>query len=115
MGVDFVRKAAHSFHKGLDRRRIELCTPDLFSQQPTSSPRTYVATFRRGATLDVGDKLGVRLEGGQVVGLRGLDRVAIIERPPPELVTALSVCFGEAWGLVQHVHRMAHVVEISVC
>ena len=34
MGIDFIRKAAKSFRKGLDRRRIELATPNLFTQKP---------------------------------------------------------------------------------
>ena len=31
MGIDFIRKAAPSFRKALDRRRIELATPSLAS------------------------------------------------------------------------------------
>ena len=32
MGIDFIKKAAPPFRKGLDRRRIELATPTLFSR-----------------------------------------------------------------------------------
>jgi hypothetical protein len=114
MGVDFVKRAARSFHKGLDRRRIELATPTLFTQQPTSAPRTYAANFCNGKTVQPGETLGVRLEGQQVLAMRGLDTVATINSPTAELIEALSVGHGEASGVVQQVHEIAGVAEISV-
>jgi len=115
MGVDFVKRAARSFHKGLDRRRIELATPTLFTQQPTSAPRTYAANFCHGKMVQLGETLGVRLEGQQVLATRGLDTVATINRPTTELIEALSIGHGEACGVVQQVHELAGVAEISVC
>ena len=115
MGIDFIRKAAPSFHKGLDRQRIELCTPGLFTQEPTSVSRTYAANVHNGQTLTSGEKLGVRLEGERVLAMRGLDHVATFDNPPGELVKALSLSHGEACGVVQKVHDIALTAEISVC
>lgn len=115
MGLDFIRKAAPSFHKGLDKKRIELATPTLFTQQPAEAPRTYAAHLRSGVDLATGEKLGVRLDGDCVVALRGLDPIGDINSPPAELVAALSASHGEACGVVQQVHDMAHVAEITVC
>ena len=115
MGLDFVRRAALTFHKGLDRRRIELATPTLFTEEPTIVPRTYAASLRSGQTLKVGDQLGVRLEDGQIFALRGLSRVGTINSPPAELVNALSESHGEACGIVQQVHEIAGVAEIRIC
>ena len=115
MGLDFVRKAARSFHKGLDRNRIELGTPDLFTQEPTAAPRTYAAVFRTGQTLTPGEKLGVHLEGEAVVLMRGLNPVATFDRPSTELIKALSDSHGEACGVVQQVHDMAQMAEVNVC
>jgi hypothetical protein len=115
MGLDFIRRAARSFHKGLDRRRIELATPTLFTQQPTCAPRTYAANLNDGQTLTTGEKLGVRLDGERVLAMRGLDPVASINSPPAELMDALSASHGEACGIVQQVHDIANVAEISVC
>lgn len=115
MGLDFIRRAAHTFHKGLDRRRIELATPTLFTQPPTSLPRTYAAEVRGGQTLTAGEQLSVRLDGQRVLALRGLDPVAIINSPPVELMDALSASHGEACGVVNEVHDIAHIAEISVC
>jgi hypothetical protein len=115
MGVDFIRRAARSFHKGLDRRRIELASPTLFTQQPTAAPRIYAAHLCSGQALNTGEKLGVRLDGEKVLAMRGLDQVATITSPPAELVQALSIVHGEACGVVQQVHDMARMAEISVC
>ena len=46
MGLDFIRKAAKSFHKRLDQSRIDLLTPHLFTQQPSCEPRAYAATIK---------------------------------------------------------------------
>lgn len=115
MGIDFIRKAARSFHKGLDRRRIELATPSLFTKHPTSMPRAYAAQVRGDKKLSVGEKLGVRLDGKQVQVLRGLELVALVQNPAAELKSALSASFGEACGTVQAVHPIARIAEITVC
>jgi hypothetical protein len=115
MGIDFIRKAAPSFRKGLDRRRIELATPHLFTQEPTSAPRAYAAQLRGDKTFAVGEKLGVRLNGQNVLALRGLDPVAIFKSPSADLKNALSASFGEACGTVQAVHAVARIAEITVC
>lgn len=115
MGIDFIRKAAPSFRKGLDRRRIELATPNLFTQQPTSAPRAYAAQLRGDKPLAVGEKLGVRLDGQNVLATRGLDLVAVFKSPTAELKSALSASFGEACGTVQAVHSAARIAEITVC
>lgn len=115
MGIDFIRKAAPSFRKGLDRRRIELATPNLFTQQPTSAPRAYAAQLRGDKPLAVGEKLGVRLDGQNVLATRGLDLVAVFKSPTAELKSALSASFGEACGTVQAVHSAAWIAEITVC
>lgn len=115
MGIDFIRKAAKSFRKGLDRRRIELATPNLFTQQPTSAPRAYAAQLRSDKALSVGEKVGVRLDGQNVLALRGLDLVAVFKSPGDDLKSALSASFGEACGTVQAVHSVARIAEITVC
>jgi hypothetical protein len=115
MGIEFVRKAAKSFHKGLDRRRMELATPDLFTRHPSIAPRSYAATLRTDHTAMAGEKLGVRLEGQDIFVLRGLDRIAVFNSPPIELKDALHASHGEACGHILQVHAMAGIVEIAIC
>jgi hypothetical protein len=115
MGIDFIRRCAPSFRKGLDRRRVELGTPDLFSRKLEGKPRAYAASVQNGESLKEGDKLCVCLKGDEVLALRGLSPVAQIRNPPAELVSALKSSFGEACGVVQVVHEMARVAEVIVC
>ncbi|MCC7428688.1 MAG: hypothetical protein IT557_17485 [Alphaproteobacteria bacterium] len=115
MGVDFIRKAAKSFHKGLDRSRIDLGTPDLFTRLPDCEPRTYAATIRSNQKLNRGEDLCVRLDGAAVVAQRGMEIVAQFESPPAELIDALKDSHGEACGTVREIHEIADTAEITVC
>ena len=115
MGMDFLRKAAKSFHKGLDQSRVELGTPDLLTRQPDCEPRAYAASIRANGTLRPGEDLSVRLQGGRIVAQRGMDIVAEFDSPPTELVKALNESFGEACGTVTHVYDIANTAEITIC
>lgn len=115
MGIEIAKKRAKSFCKGLDNSRVELGTPTLFTQQPDSVPRAYAATVRKGQELLTGEKLGVRLEGDQVLVLRGLEHVATFRNPPAELKSALVASHGEGCGTVQDTHSIASTAEITVC
>ena len=115
MGLEFIEKAGSSFHKGLDRKRAQLATPTLFTQQPRSKPRVYAANLHPGSKTHDGEQLGVRQHCGKVLVMRGIDPIATIENPPPELLEALIESYDEACGVVQHVYEMAGVAEISLC
>jgi hypothetical protein len=115
MGLEFVRKAAPTFRKGLDLRRIELGTPTLFTQQPSCTLRAYAANLLGDQKLALGEKLGVHLDGPRILVLRGLDPVATFNSPPADLMDALVASHGEACGLVQEVHEIAGIAEITVC
>lgn len=115
MGLDFVRKATKSFHKGLDQSRIDLATPDLFTRRPVCEPRAYAATIRTGRKLVVGEDLCVCLRGGKIVAQRGMDIVAEFDTPPADLVDALEESHGEACGIVQEIYKLAETAEIAIC
>lgn len=115
MGVDFVRKAAKSFHKGLDRARIELATPDLFTQQPNCEPRSYVAEIFPGKKLNPGEEVGVHHQDGKIVVIKGLEPVANFLMPTAELLQGLEDSYDEAYGTVEEVYEDAGIAEITVC
>ncbi|MDE0420423.1 MAG: hypothetical protein OXK76_05975 [Gammaproteobacteria bacterium] len=116
MGLDFIRKAAKSFKKGLDESRIELGTPTLFASEPASSPRTYVARISDEVVLVSGEELGARRLGtGKIVLMRGMDVVGELQAPPSELVEALQKSHNEACGSVVEVHDVANTAEIALC
>ena len=115
MGLDFIYRAKKSFHKGLDRARIALATPDLFTQQPDREPRAYAAKLRSNTETTPGEDLSVRLQDGNVVAQRGMNIIADFDAPPAELLEALEASYGEACGTVREVHEIAEIVEIAVC
>lgn len=115
MGLDFIRRAAPSFRKGLDRMRIRLATPTLFTHEPTCAPQAYAAALEGDFSPAVGEKLGVRLAENRVLVLRGLTTVGSFASPPPELIDALRASHGEACGVVHAFYDIARVAEISVC
>jgi hypothetical protein len=115
MGLDFIKKAARSFNKGLDKARAALGTPTLFRLQPGCVPQTYAVQLRANKTLQNGDKLGVRLDGENVLATRGFELVGVFKNPPPEVKAALSESHGEACGIVQTIHSIAGVAEITLC
>jgi hypothetical protein len=114
MGIDFIRKAAPSFRKGLDRMRIKLGTPTLFTQQPTSTPLAYAAKLRLDKTVEPGESSESGWMGSKSWQTRGLDLVATFNNPTSELKEALKASHGEACGVVQTVHAIARVAEITV-
>ena len=115
MGLDFIRKAAKPFHEGLDRSRIDLATPGLFTRQPDCEARTYAATIRPNRQLVPGEDLNVRFHDSKIVAQRGMDIVAEFDTPPAELVDALKESYGEACGTVREVYEIADTAEIAVC
>ena len=115
MGLDFIRKAAKSFRKGLDQSRLDLGTPDLFTRKPDCEPRAYAATIQANRKLSPGDALGVRFQGDKIVAQRGMDIVAVFDAPPRQLFEALRESHGEAWGTVTEVYDIADTAEITVC
>ena len=116
MGLDFIRNAARSFHMSLDKSRVDLGTPTLFTKEPESEARSYVASIRADTTLEVNETFCVRAIGpGAVVALRGLEPVADFADPPEELLDALRESYGEACGTTLRVHEVAGMAEIAVC
>src|ERR1700730_4339959 len=113
MGLDFIRKATPSFRKGLDRMRVTLATPTLFTQEPTCSSPAYAADLREDKEVAAGEKLGGRLDGQPRLALGGLDPVAVFNNPTPDLKAALLASHAEACGVVQAVHVIARVAEIA--
>jgi len=115
MGLDFIEKAAKRFHKRLDGLRVQLGTPDLFTQEPECAPRSYVATILANQSLSCNEQLGVRLQGERISVLRGLDPVAEINTPVAELLEALKESHDEAYCKITAVHSCANTAELIIC
>jgi hypothetical protein len=115
MGLDFVRRAAPSFHKTLDRRAIELRTPKLFSNNVTVLSRTAQVEICAGSTLAPGEKLLVRKIGDDLILQRDNLVVGKFCNPPGEYLELVNLGAGIAGGEIKAVHAISQVAEVCLC
>ena len=115
MGAAFIEKATATFKKSWDRARVALATADLFTRAPNCAARTAAAEIIGNAILHVGDCLTVEPHAGRLVALRGNAEVARFTKPSAELIKAVEDSCGVAKGIVEQVHDLAGVAEISLC
>lgn len=115
MGLDFIEKATPTFKKSWDRGRVALGTADLFTRIPDCAARTAAADIIGNARLKVGARLTVEIQDGQLIARQGNSAVAHFTDPAPELLQAVTASCGIAKGLVEQVHPIAGVAEISLC
>ncbi|MCP1913372.1 hypothetical protein J2R96_005852 [Bradyrhizobium elkanii] len=115
MGADFLEKAAPQFEKCWDKGRLDLVAQDLFTRLPTTKSRAFEATLLGTAQVTKGEKITIdRVRGGLLVS-RGHTELALSEDAPAAVIAAIESNCGVAQGIVEEVHEMAGVVEISVC
>ena len=115
MGADFIRKTGKSFEKCWDRHRVTAATADLFTKEPTYAARTAQADVIGDAILECGDVLVVQIANNELIAMRGLSIVAKFADPPPDLLAGVRSSCGIAKGIIQQVHVISGVVEISLC
>ena len=115
MGTEFIRKAAHTFKKSWDRRRLELATADLFTRQLSSAARTAEADLVGDSRLQPGEAVTVQATESELIAVRDLTVVARFRKPSADLVLAVRSSCGIAKGVVEQVHPLSGVAEISVC
>lgn len=90
MGQDWMPKAEKAIRRRLDRARVELSTPQLFTQEPTCAGRVAAAELDIGAQAVVGEDLVASMEGNTARLYRGNTPVGRLTSPSAEQVTALT-------------------------
>jgi hypothetical protein len=115
MGADFSEKTTPTFKKCWDQGRLDLVTEDLFNRLPTAKARSFAAELSESASLQKGEKVTIDKIGNALVATRGHTELARSEDSPAELLEAIEANCGVAQGIVEEVHELAGVVEISLC
>jgi hypothetical protein len=115
MGLDFIRKAAPTFHKGLDRRAVELRTPTLFNRDIPSVSRSASAEICKGSSIAFGEKVYLRILNKKLVAQRDNVVVAEFTSPPAEFLNQVQAGAGIEKGIVKAVHDLSQTVEIGFC
>ncbi len=115
MGVDFIRDAAPAFNRVLDRRRVEMNTPKLFTRDVPVMSRSARAEFCEEANATLNEKLTLRLISEKVVVLRQNTVVAECPNPPAEFVSHLRAGAGIAEAIVSSVQILSQTLEVELC
>lgn len=90
MGQDWIPKAEKAIKRRLDRARVDLSTPDLFTQEPTCEGRIAAAELEQGAQASVGEDLVASMEGSEVRLYRGNTPVGRLSAPSADQTAALA-------------------------
>lgn len=115
MGADFLERVKKTIKRSWDRERVALGTSDLLTRQPQAKGRSVAGEIIGDAKLTGGQKLTVEKDAKGLVGRIGLTDVVRIVNPPPEIVKGVEASCGVGVGIVDDVHSLAGVVEITIC
>ncbi|MGO1078819.1 hypothetical protein [Inquilinus sp. CA228] len=115
MGVDFIGRISRAFEKHLDLARVRLGTCDLFTRVPIEDRPTFPIDVRPNAKIEIGQELIVEISGQSLVFRDVLSIVAKVDAPPADIYQAVEDSCGVATAIVQDVHELSAVAEVTLC
>ncbi|KQY11190.1 hypothetical protein [Rhizobium sp. Root482] len=115
MGIEFLTRTRKTITKHIDRMRVELATPDLFTQQPAELPRCAMLTLRKGAIVEIGDQLVLEATRSSVTAHRNNVAVGNYDNPSADILESLAKTGGTAGGVVRRVMKISGKAEVSLC
>lgn len=115
MGVDFIGRTGRTFEKHLDIARARLGTHDLFTRAPMEDRPSFPIKAAPNARLQQGQELTVEVAGERLVFRDVLSVVATVEAPMPDTFEAVRASSGVATAIVQEVHHLSGVAEVTLC
>jgi hypothetical protein len=113
VGVDFIQKTKRSFEKHLDLHRVNLGTADLFTRHPVELRPTFSADLAGGACPKAGDDLIAEIEGQTLILSSKMQIIAT--GVAPIILQAVEESCGLATAIVQEVHELSGVIELTLC
>lgn len=114
MGTEFLMKTGNAYRKYLDKKLMNLKTPNLFTRVPNTQPRSAIAKASGEATLVCGEQLIVETRRNHLVAARGSSVVAQFTNPPTDIIAAINASGGKACGTIQKVNQLSGTFEISI-
>jgi hypothetical protein len=115
MGIEFLTRTRATIRKHIDRKRVELATHDLFTQQPTYVPRSALISLNSGAEVHEGDRLIIEVGNASITVRRENKFVGVYENPNSEFLTNLSNSGGVAGGIVRRIMKLSGKAEVALC
>ena len=115
MGIEFLTRTRKTITKHIDRMRVELATPDLFTQKPADLPRCAMLTLKKGAIVEVGDRLVLESTKSSVTAHRNNVAVGNYDNPSADVMESLAKTGGTAGAVVRRVMKISGKAEVSLC
>ena len=115
MGVDFISRVGRTFEKHLDLARARLGTADLFSQAPEEARCSFPIDAVGRVSVKRGQELTVEIASGALVLRDVLSVVGRSGAPPSDVLQAIECSCGIATAVVQEVHEISGVIEVTLC
>ena len=115
MGIEFLARTRPTIRKHIDRKRVELSTPDLFTKAPNEEPRCALISLEKGADLKEGDRLTIEIGATSITVRRENSFVGTYENPNSEILTNLSKSGGAAGGVVRRIMKISGKAEVALC
>jgi hypothetical protein len=114
MGAEELKKRRPSHDKYIDRQRVALATPDLFTRTPEDQPRTCVASIAHGETVENGESLVIEPTDSGMLGRRHNLVVLFFAQPPADILNAVRGGAGVATGEIIRINKLSRTVEVTI-
>ena len=114
MGADFKDKTKKSFEKSWDKAAVRANTPDLFRRSADVAPTRLEAEAIKGANVAVGESACLRVEGGKLIGRKGISPVLAIAGPSQDLIQSIAEGGGVAEAEVVAADPISGVLEVVI-
>src|SRR5262245_22405348 len=114
MGAEELKKRRPAHNKYIDRQRVALATPDLFTRMPEDQPRSFIAVMENGIAPVFGSEHILHADKGRLLGCVGNSVHFSAASAPPDILQAVSGGAGTAVGEIIRVNRISRTVEVKI-
>ena len=114
MGAEELKKRRPSHDKYIDRQRVALATPDLFTRMPEDQPRSFIAVMEKGITPTVGRDHILQADKGKLMGCVGNSVHFSATSAPPDILQAIAGGAGIAVGEIIRINSISNTVEVKI-
>lgn len=114
MGAEELKKRRPSHDKYIDRQRVALATPDLFTRVPEDQPRSFIAVMEKGSKPAVGTDHILQADKGKLTGCTGNSVHFSTMNAPPDSLQAIKLGAGIAVGEIIRINPISGTVEVKI-
>jgi hypothetical protein len=107
-------KRRRSHDKYLDRQRVALATPDLFTRTPQDQRRFCIASIVPGIAVEVGETFIIEPTESGMLGRRGNSVVLTFPEPSADILHAVRSGACVATGEITQIHRLSRKAEVTI-